>query len=160
MPKYVKSLLIVAHTPSKNTQKMASAILQGAQNDVIKDIKTTLVSPFDCNSEMVLNCDAIVLFTPENFGYMSGALKDFFERIYYPCLNDPKRNDAKPFVLIIRAGQDGTGAHASIEKIITGLNWRQVQDTTICKGEYRVQFEDHCRHIGLTIAASIDAGII
>lgn len=160
MSDYIKSLLIVAHAPSKNTQKLTSAILEGAQNEVIEEVETRLVSPFDCDSEMVLNSDALILFTTENFGYMSGAMKDFFERIYYPCLDAPQRNDAKPFALIIRAGLDGSGADASVKKIINGLKWRQVQESTICKGEYNERFEGHCRHLGLTIAASVEAGII
>jgi len=155
-----KTLLIIAHTPSPNTVEMAKAILTGAQNEVIENVEPKLVSPFDCDSEMVLKSDGLILFTTENFGYMSGALKDFFERVYYPCLAAPKRNDAKPFALIIRAGLDGIGAKTSVGKIATGLNWRQVQAATICKGEFRQHFVDKCRHLGLTIAASLDAGII
>lgn len=160
MPDYIKSLLIVAHTPSENTRTLANAILEGAQNEVIEEVDTRLVSPFECDSKMVLNSDALILFTTENFGYMSGAMKDFFERVYYPCLDSPKHNDAKPFALIIRAGLDGSGAETSIKKIIKGLKWRQVQEATICKGSYNDRFEGHCRHLGLTIAASLEAGII
>ncbi len=155
-----KSLLIVAHTPSPNTVEMANAILAGAQNEVIENVEAKLLSPFDCDSEMVLRSDALILFTTENFGYMSGALKDFFERIYYPCLADAKRNDAKPFAVIVKAGLDGTGTEISISKITTGLKWRQVQGATICKGDFEPRFVDKCRHQGLTIAASLDAGII
>jgi multimeric flavodoxin WrbA len=78
MSEHDKSLLIIAHTPSKNTSKMSAAILDGAQNDVIEEVNAQLVSPLDCDSEMALNSDGIILFTTENFGYMSGALKDFF----------------------------------------------------------------------------------
>ena len=139
---------------------MAEAILEGAQNDVIENVSAKLVSPFDCNSEMVLASDALILFTTENFGYMSGALKDLFERVYYPCLTDSKRNEAKPFALIIKAGLDGTGTEISVNKIATGLKWRQVQGATICKGDFEQRFVGKCRHTGLTIAASLDAGII
>ena len=156
----LKTLLIVAHTPSRNTRTLAESILKGAQNDIIQSVKTELVSPFDCDSEKVLASDAVILFTTENFGYMSGALKDFFERIYYPCLDDPKRNQATPFALVIRAGLDGTGAKMSVKKIIKGLHWREAQATTICKGAYNKRFEDDCHEVGLTIAASLEAGII
>ena len=135
MADYIKTLLIVAHAPSTNTQKMSKAILEGAQNEVIQYVKVKLASPFDCDSEMVLSSDAIILFTTENFAYMSGALKDFFDRIYYPCLDDHKRNEAKPFAVIVRAGLDGTGADTAIKKITIGLKWRQVQESTICKGK-------------------------
>ena len=155
-----KSLLIIAHTPSPNTVKMAEAILEGAQNDVIEGVEARLISPFDCDAEMVLQSDALILFTTENFGYMSGALKDLFERVYYPCLEDNKRNDAKPFATIIKAGLDGTGTEVSISKITRGLKWRQVQGATICKGEFEASFVAKCRDQGLTIAASLDTGII
>jgi multimeric flavodoxin WrbA len=155
-----KSIIIVAHTPSPNTVAMAAAILEGAQDDVIDNVETTIVSPFDCDSERVLASDCLILFTTENFGYMSGALKDFFERVYYPCLADPQRNDAKPFSVVIKAGLDGTGTEVSVGKITTGLKWRTVQETTICKGDYEPKFLEQCRNLGLTIAASLDAGII
>jgi len=155
-----KRLLIVAHTPSPNTVEMAEAIATGARNSAIENVNTELRSPFDCDSEIVLSSDALVLFTTENFGYMSGALKDFFERIYYPCLEQPKRNDAKPYALVIKAGLDGTGTDVSVSKITKGLNWKAAQASHICKGDFRSEFLEQCQELGLTIAASLDAGII
>jgi len=156
----VKSLLIIAHTPSINTVAMAEAILEGAQNEAIENVDVELASPFDCDSERVLASDGLILFTTENFGYMSGALKDFFERVYYPCLADPKRNEAKPFAVAIKAGLDGTGSEISVNKITSGLNWRPVQPVAIFKGDFDPSFVDKCRDLGLTIAASLDAEII
>jgi len=78
MAQQPKSLLIIAHTPSPNTIEMAEAILAGANDSSIEDVTVKLRSPFDCDSEAVLQSDALILFTTENFGYMSGALKDFF----------------------------------------------------------------------------------
>lgn len=155
-----KRLLIVAHTPSPNTEKMAEAIACGARDDAFENVKVELRSPFDCDSESVLSSDALVLFTSENFGYMSGALKDFFERIYYPCLDDPQRNDAKPFALIIKAGLDGTGTDVSVSKITKGLNWKAAQASHICKGDFHADFIVQCEELGLTMAASLEAGII
>jgi len=160
MAQQPKSLLIIAHTPSPNTIEMAEAILAGANDSSIEDVTVKLRSPFDCDSEAVLQSDALILFTTENFGYMSGALKDFFERVYYPCLSDSKRNDAKPFALLIKAGLDGTGTDISVGKITSGLKWRQVQPTIICKGDFEPGFIERCREIGLTIAASLEADII
>ncbi|MFT6408481.1 MAG: multimeric flavodoxin WrbA [Arenicella sp.] len=160
MTQISKSLLIIAHTPSPNSKAMAEAILDGATDSSVDGVTVRLASPFDCSSEMVLESDALVLFTTENFGYMSGALKDFFERIYYPCLDDTKRNDAKPFALVIKAGLDGTGTDISVGKITSGLKWRPVQATTLCKGEFEPEFIARCRDIGLTIAASLEAEII
>jgi multimeric flavodoxin WrbA len=155
-----KSLLIIAHTPSPNTIKMAEAMLAGANDITVENVTVKLMSPFDCDSDAVLRSDALILFTTENFGYMSGALKDFFERVYYPCLSDAKHNDAKPFALVIKAGLDGTGTEISVSKITAGLKWRQVQPTIICKGDFEPGFVEQCRDIGLTIAASLEAEII
>ncbi|MFT4629048.1 MAG: multimeric flavodoxin WrbA [Arenicella sp.] len=151
-----RKLLIIGHAPSPNTQAMTKAILAGAQNEDIDNVEARLVSPFQCHAPDVLSADALILYTTENFAYMSGALKDFFERIYYPCLEQEKRNEAKPYALVIRAGLDGTGTDLAVHKIISGLKWREVQETTLCKGEYDPIFEDRCKELGMTIAASLD----
>lgn len=155
-----KSLLIVAHTPSKNTRSLSRALLEGAQDSVIERVQCSLKSPFDCHASDVLASDAVILFTTENFGYMSGALKDFFERIYYPCVNSEAGNEAKPFALVIRAGLDGTGTDIAVHKITTGLKWREARHTLLCKGEFQASFIEQCREFGLTIAASLDSNLI
>ena len=155
-----KKLLIVAHCPSDNTRAMGNALSKGAQNSAIEHIIAELKSPFDCTTEDVLSSDALILFTTENFGYMSGALKDFFDRLYYPCLADSKRNDAKPFALIVKAGLDGTGTNLAVHKIINGLKWREVHDTVICKGDFSLQFLEQCENLSLTIAAQLDNNLI
>ena len=155
-----KHLLIIAHCPSPNTQAMADAILQGAQSIEAHGLECTLKSPFACDADDVLNADALILFTTENFGYMSGALKDFFERVYYPCLDKPKRNDAKPYSLVIKAGLDGTGTNIAVHKITKGLNWKEVSQTLLCKGAFKQEFIQQCHELGQTIAASLDADII
>jgi len=149
----------VAHTPSVNTKTLANALLSGAQHSDIERVNTQLRSPFDCDAQDVLNSDAIILFTTENFGYMSGALKDFFERIYYPCLDQPEHNESKPFALAIRAGLDGTGTGIAVHKITHGLKWKEVQPVTLCKGDFDQQFTQQCETLGLTIAAGLDNNI-
>lgn len=155
-----KTLLIVAHTPSQNTNNLAEALLSGATHSDISGVTASLKSPFDCDEEDVLGAEAIILFTTENFGYMSGAMKDFFERIYYPCLDDPKRNEGKPFALVIRAGLDGTGTDIAVHKITTGLKWKEVQRVLLCHGEYSQEFENSCQELGMTIAASLEHQLI
>ncbi|HTN33384.1 MAG TPA: flavodoxin family protein [Marinobacter sp.] len=152
-----KRLLIVANAPSANTLKLREAIKQGASHRDIERVEVTVIEPLEAGPEDVLACDAIILGTTENLGYMSGALKDFFDRSYYPCL---EKTQGLPFAFYIRAGHDGTGTLRGIETITTGLRWKRVQEPLVCRGEYRDEFEEQCRELGLYVAASLDAGLI
>lgn len=153
----LKKLLIVAHNPSPNTQELVDATLRGAQHEDIDGVEVRYLPPLQAGSADVLWADAIILGTTENFGYMSGALKDFFDRIYYPCL---EKTEAMPFALYIRAGLDGTGTKIAVGKITTGLKWKAVQDTIILHGEYRDEFIGQCEELGMLMAASLESGII
>ena len=152
-----KRLLIVAHAPSPNTLKLREVAEQGARHEDIEGVEVTVLAPLDAGPEDVLSCDAIILGTTENLAYMSGALKDFFDRSYYPCL---EKTQGLPFAYYIRAGQDGTGTNRAIESITTGLRWKRIQEPLICRGEYRDEFEDQCRELGMYVAASLDAGLV
>lgn len=152
-----RQLLIVAHAPSPNTLTLRNAVADGACHPDIESVEIKVLSPLEAGPEDVLACDAIILGTTENLGYMSGALKDFFDRCYYPCLD---RTQGLPFAFYVRAGHDGTGTRRAIESITTGLRWRLVQDPLICRGEYRADFETQCRELGLYMAASLDTGLI
>lgn len=155
-----KNLLIVAHSPSTNTQALANAIFDGATNTEITGVTSQLKSPFDCDAAMVLAADALILFTTENFGSMSGAIKDFFERIYYPCIDHPERNESKPYALVIRAGLDGTGTKIAVQKITTGLKWREAQAVLLCRGDYNEVFLERCHELGMTMAASLEHDLL
>ena len=152
-----KHLLIVAHNPSSNTQKLVDACLRGAGHEDIDGVEVRHIPPLQAVADDVLWADAIILGTTENFGYMSGALKDFFDRIYYPCL---EHTEALPFAAYIRAGLDGTGTKIAIGKITTGLKWNRVQETIILHGEYQNEFETRCEELGMLMAASLESGII
>lgn len=152
-----KNLLIVAHNPSPNTQKLVDACLRGARHPDIEGIEVRFKPPLQATPDDVLWAHAIILGTTENFGYMSGALKDFFDRIYYPCL---EQTEAMPLAVYIRAGLDGTGTKIAIGKITTGLKWKPVQEAIILHGEYRAEFETQCEELGMLMAASLESGII
>jgi hypothetical protein len=151
-----KRLLVVAHAPSANTGRLRDAVLDGAQAPDIGDVDVRWIAPLAANAEDVLAAQAVILGTTENLGYMSGALKDFFDRIYYPCL---EKTQGLPYALYIRAGQDGTGTRRGVETIVTGLRWRAVQDPLICRGEFDEAFIGSCRELGTAMAAGLDAGI-
>lgn len=149
-------LLIVAHAPSPNTRTLVDAVLRGARHPEVEGVATRWVEPLKANAEDVLAADALVLGTTENLGYMSGALKDFFDRVYYPCLD---KTDALPFALYIRAGQDGTGTRRAVASITTGLRWKAVREPLICRGAYQDVFAEQCEELGLTMAAGLEAGV-
>lgn len=151
-----KRLLIVAHVPSPNTRALADAVIRGASHPDIGGVDVRSVAPLDAGPADVLAARAIILGTTENLGYMSGALKDFFDRIYYPCL---EKTQGLPYALFIRAGHDGTGTRRAVESIATGLRWRLVQDVLICRGSFQDGFAEQCEALGMTMAAALDAGL-
>ena len=151
MPK--KQILIVAHQPSANTQLLAQAALRGTSHSDLDNIETKLLNPFDTKIEDVLAADGIILGTTENLGYMSGALKDFFDRTYNEVL---EVKQGTPVACFIRAGNDGTGTKKGIETIVTGLKWRWVQAPLICKGEWKISFETQVEELALSFAAQLD----
>lgn len=151
----IKTLLIVAHAPSANTKKLAQAALKGANHPDI-NIDVIMKSPQDTQPEDVLAADALLLGTTENLSYMAGLTKDFFDRCYYPVL---EKKQGMPFALYIRAGQDGTGTKLAMKTIITGLRWKQTQDTLILKGEWQETFTEQVEELAMTLAAGVEAGI-
>ena len=151
-----RRLLVVAHGPSENTRRLSEAVLRGARAPEIAGVETLLRPPLEAVPEDVLAAQAIILGTTENLGYMSGALKDFFDRIYYPCL---ERKQGLPYMLYIRAGMDGTGTSRAVERITTGLRWRAVQPHLICRGAFREEFVGQCEDLGTLMAAGLEAGI-
>jgi len=104
-----KRLLIVYHSQSGSTRRMLDAVLRGAGDTAVEGVDCVVREALAATAEDVLAAQGILLGTPENFGYMSGALKVFFERIYYPCL---EHTQGLPYGLFIRAGNDGRGALA------------------------------------------------
>lgn len=151
-----KRLLIVAHAPSANTGRLRDAVVAGARAPDIENVEVACLRPFDAGPEDVMAAQAVILGTTENLGYMSGALKDFFDRIYYPCL---ERTQGLSYALYIRAGHDGTGTRRGVETIATGLRWRAVQEPVLCRGAFREDFVGRCRELGMLMAAGLEAGI-
>lgn len=151
-----KRLLIVANTPSANTHQLAQAVIQGASDPCVDNIDVSFREPLEATVDDVLGCHGILIGTTENFGYMSGVLKDFFERIYYPCL---EKTQGLPYGLYVRAGNDGAGTQAAVERIITGLRWSPIQPCLLLKGDYQNSFEPQCHELGMLMAAGLEGGV-
>ena len=151
-----KRLLIVAHAPSPNTARLRDAVAAGARDEEIAGVDVVALSPFDAGPDDVMAAGALILGTTENLGYMSGALKDFFDRSYYPCL---EQTQGLPYCLYIRAGHDGTGTRRGVETIVTGLRWRAVQEPLILRGTWDEDFVGQVRELGMAMAAGLEAGV-
>ncbi|MAG97662.1 MAG: flavodoxin family protein [Alphaproteobacteria bacterium] len=148
-----KRLLIVAHTPSPNTLRLRDAVREGASES---EVEISALTPFEAGPADLLAAQAVILGTTENLGYMSGALKDFFDRSYYPCLEETQ---GLAYALYVRAGHDGTGTCRGVETITTGLRWRAVHEPLICRGDFVEDFVTQCRDLGRLMAAGLEAGI-
>ncbi|MDO9514571.1 MAG: NAD(P)H-dependent oxidoreductase [Syntrophales bacterium] len=150
-------ILIVYHSQTGNTEKMARLVAQGVAS--IENTEVTVKRAADASLEDLLVCDGLAIGTPENFGYMSGAVKDFFDRTFYPAEGKVFR---KPYVVFISAGNDGTGALSSIERIALGYQFKKVYDPVIARqsqGGVTDEILARCRELGQTIAGGLEAGI-
>ena len=152
----LRHLLIVAHAPSENTRRLREAVIRGAKAPGIAGVDVRMLPPLEAGPEDVLAAEAIILGTTENLGYMSGALKDFFDRCYYPVL---ELKQGLPYAAYIRAKLDGTGTRRAIESITTGLRWRAVQPPLVLHGEFREAFIGQCEELGSAMAAGLESGI-
>ena len=149
-------LLIVYHSQSGSTNRMADAVIRGARNEEVADVEVRVRNALDAEAGDLLWCDAFILGTPENFGYMSGAMKYFLDRVFYEVID---KVNGKPFALFVRAGNDGSGAITSLRRILTGLAVREVQDPVLIAGEFDESHLDRCEELGLTMAAGLEAGV-
>ncbi len=140
-------ILIVYHSQTGNTGKMADAVFEGAKS--IEGVEVILKNAADATLEDLLTADGLVIGTPENFGYMSGMVKDFFDRTYVGAQEKVFR---KPFVVFISAGNDGTGALRAIERIALGYKFKTVYPPVIAKGKITQAILDQCFELGATIA--------
>ncbi len=151
-----KHLLIVYHSQSGTTERMAEAVIRGARHDDIDGVTVRVLGALEADADDVLWSDAMILGTPENFGYMSGGLKVFLDRIYYPCL---EKVEAKPYALFVRAGNDGTGAVTSVQRIVAGLALKEIQPPLVVAGEFDEARLGECEELGMTVAAGLEAGV-
>jgi multimeric flavodoxin WrbA len=151
-----KHLLIVFHSQSGSTTRMAEAVIRGAQSADVDGVEVRVKSALDASSDDLLWADAFILGTPENFGYMSGAAKYFLDRVYYDCEG---KVDGMAYALFIRAGNDGSGAISSIRRILSGLAVKEVQDPVLIVGDFDDGRLTECEELGLTLAAGLEAGV-
>lgn len=149
-------ILVVFHSQSGNTEKLARAVARGVTDT--ENATVILKRAREADARDIRHCNAIVICSPEYFGYMSGAVKDFFDRTYEE-LKEDKKALKKPYCIVISAGNDGTGALTHIERICKGYRFRKIQHPIVCKGPVTTETEDKCYELGRTIAEGVNLGI-
>lgn len=152
----MKHLLIVSNCPAESARQIQQAVANGAADPEISGIQVVVKEPLDAGIDDVMLADGFLLGSTENFGYMSGLMKDFFERIYYAVLEEKQ---GLPYGLFIKAGQDGEGAINSIQRIISGLRWQEIHPPITCVGKLDAEFLGQCHELGMTLAAGLEAEI-
>jgi flavorubredoxin len=149
-------LLVVHHTPSPALHEMFEAAVSGARTDEVEGVEVVTRPALTASEVDVLTADAYLLGTPANMGYMSGALKHFFDGIYYPCLEATQR---RPYGLYVHGGMDTTGAERAVESITTGLGWRAVRPPVTVTGPPGKADLEACWELGALLAAEV-AGLL
>lgn len=152
----MKHLLIVYHTQTGNTGKLAAAVKEGATSELVDDVDVRFLRVREAAADDLLWADGLLLGTPENFGYMSGAMKDFFDRTFYAVEG---RILSLPYAVFISAGNDGTGALSAIRRIANGYPFREVQEPLIAKGEIDDAYLATAHDLGLALAAGLEANV-
>ena len=150
----MKSLLIVYHTGGVKTATMAESVERGARGE--PGVNVIVKRCADAGPADLLAADGLILGTPENFGYMSGMMKDFLERVFYAC--EGKVN-GRPYALFVGAGQDGSGAVNSVDRIVTGLRLKKVHDPIIGLKELTPEVLTKCEELGAAFAAGLALGV-
>ena len=145
-------LLVVHHTPSPAMQEMLEAVVSGARDPELEGIEVTVMPALAATVPDVLAADGFVLGTPANIGYMSGALKHFFDQIYYPCL---QAKIGAPYGLYVHGTSDTTGAVRAVAAIAKGLGWAEVVRPVVSTGPVGKDIDRQCHDLGATVAANL-----
>ncbi len=149
-------LLVVWHSRSGSTQALVDALLAGATDPEVGDVEVVALPALEAGTDDVLAADGLLLATPANFGYMSGALKHFFDEVYDDLLD---RTRGRPYALVVKGRNDTDGAVTAVEAIATGLAWRAVLPPLAVVGPLTDDDLAAATELGATLAAGLALGI-
>ena len=138
-------VLVVHHTPSPTLQTMLDAVVEGV---TMAGAEAVVRPALTCSVIEALEADGYVLGGPVNLGMMAGALKHFFDQIYYPCLD---ATAGRPFGLYLHGDNDAAGALRDIGKIVTGLRWKQITEHVVSYGAVTNDDRDALVNLGGTV---------
>ena len=147
-------LLVVHHTPSPALHTLLDAVLDGGRQ--VDDVEVVARPALTASALDVLEADGIVIGAPVNLGMIAGALKHFFDVVYYPCLSATQR---RPYGVYVHGNDDTAGALRAIEKITTGLRWKPVQQPVSVVGAPTKADLDACWELGASVAALLAEGM-
>ncbi|MFV2196273.1 flavodoxin family protein [Nocardiopsis sp. LOL_012] len=142
-------LLIVHHTVSPATQEMLEAVLDGARTDDIEGVAARSTPALSATAADLLEADAVLLGTPVNIGYMSGALKHFFDNVYYPAQDG---TGGLPYALFVHGDNDTSGAVRAVESITKGMGWRRHRPPVLVTGRPDGAAREACWELGAVMA--------
>lgn len=145
-------LLIVHHSPTANVQSIAEAVIRGTSFEGLEDVEVVVKSALEADAADVLAADGYILGTTANFGYISGALKHFFDQTFNETHNGTKN---RPFSYWIHGGYDTTGAENAMKSITTGYGFKLGADPLVFTGEVTQSHLNSAMELGATIAASL-----
>ncbi len=148
-------LLIVHHTPSPACADLLDAAVTGARDPAIEGVEVVVRPALGATATDVLEADGYLLGTPANLGYMSGALKHFFDQVYYPVLD---ATVGRPYGLYVHGNLDVDGAVLSVEKVVTGLGWRRAQQPVTVLGAPSGADLTAATELGASLAAGLMPG--
>jgi len=147
-------ILIVYHSQTGHTARMAEAVAEGAA--AIEGVTVIMKQAAEATAEDLLWADGVAIGSPENFGYLSGMIKDFFDRTFYAV---ESRVFRKPYVVFISAGNDGTGALRAVERIALGYKFKKVYEPVIVQGDVKPEDLEKCRELGGVLSGGCQMGI-
>jgi multimeric flavodoxin WrbA len=146
------TLLVVHHSPTASMRGLTEAAVSGTRDEAIEGVEVVVRAALEATAEDVLGADGYLLGTPANFGYMSGALKHFFDVVYYPCL---EATQGRPYGLYVHGNEGVEGALRSVEAATTGLRWRRACEVVTVLGEPDRADLQRCWELGATMAAGL-----
>lgn len=148
----MSTLLVVHHSPTPLLKAINDAVIAGATHDAITGVDVRVIHALEATLDDVLAADAYILGTATNFGYISGALKHFFDVTFNAVREETEK---RPFSYWIHGGYDTTGAERAMESITTGLGWKLAAEPLIFLGEMLPEHEEKAEELGGTLAALI-----
>lgn len=127
----MKRLLVVYHSQTGHTEAMARAVVRGARHPEAAGVEVRLRRAVDAGLADLLRADAVAFGSPENFGQLSGGMKDFFDRTWYPAQG---LVEGLAYAAFISAGNDGRGALEALRRIARGYPLREVREPIVARG--------------------------